>query len=296
MATGPVRVTRPRSRTVLEVVGGNRVGDLGAAQQRLDHPADPLLLELVRELVQVGLPAEDQLLAGVLDRRFGDRAAAVARRPVVEAGFVGERVHQPRLTPGQLPDRGAGLARKRLAGLLVVLSEQGLDLVRREVSEPQRLGAHVEGAPAGDDRVLRGRPDAVVAHVAHPAQDHALRKPVRALRVAGPELAKDREQGVADERVDLVDHEHERLRIRFGPAGQRLAQRIVGAGRIEDAEPDLGDEPVVERFAGAARERAQDRAHRRSHVLACGLAALDVDVYAAELAAGVQLVTEREER
>ena len=244
----------------------------------------------------MGLPAEDELLASVLDRVHRDRPATVPPGPVLEAGFVGEGVDQPRLAPGQLPDRGGRLARERLAGLPGVLREQGLDLVRREVPKSQGLGAHIEGAPAGDDLVPRGRPDAVVAHVAHPAQDHALRKPGGALGIAGPELAQDGEQGVADECVNLVEHEHERLRARLGPAGQGLAQRIVGAGRIEDVEPDLGDEAIVERLPRAASERAQDGAKRRSHVLARGLPALDVDVDATELVAGVQYVTEREER
>ena len=157
---------------VLEIVGGDRVGPLGAAQQRLDHPARPLLAELVGELVQVRFPAENQLLASVVDRVAGNRPAAVPSCPVLEAGFVGQRVDQPWLA------RGAGLARERLARLSCVLGEQGLG-----------------------------------AHVAHPAKDDALRKPVRALRVAGPELAQDRDEGVADECVDLVDHEHERTKL-----------------------------------------------------------------------------------
>ena len=227
---GPAAGDEAEVAHVLEVVGGNRAGGLGAAQQRLDHPAHPLLAQLVGKLVQVRLTARDQLLARIPDGLGGDRPGAVAPRLVLETGLVGEGVDQPRLSPGQCPDRGARLAGERLTGLPGVLREQGLDLVWREVSEPQGLGPHVEGAAAGDERVLGGRVDPVVAHVAHPAQNDALRKPARAVRVAGAELAQHREQGVADEGVDLVDEEHERLRTRCGPAGQGLPQRLVRTG------------------------------------------------------------------
>ena len=70
----------------------------------------------------------------------------------------------------------------------------------------------------------------------------------------------------------------------------------MGAGRIENAGPDLRDEPVVKRLTRPASQCAQDGAHGSPDVLTCGLAALDVDVHAAELAAGVQLVAERKER
>ena len=187
--------------------------------------------------------------------------------------------------PGQGPDRAARLVGERLTGLPGVLREQQLDLPSREVSEPQGPGPHVEGAAAGNERVLGGRVDAVIAH---PAQNDALREPARAVRVAGAELAQHREQGVADEGVDLVDDEHQRLRARCGPAGQGLPQRLARTGRIEDAEPRPGDEPVVE------SQCAQDGADGRSHVLASGLADLDVD--AAQYTIRVQRVAESKQR
>ena len=70
----------------------------------------------------------------------------------------------------------------------------------------------------------------------------------------------------------------------------------MGAGRIEDAEPSLGEEPIVKRLAGSASQRTQDCTQPRPHVFPGGLAALDVDLDAAELAAGVQLVTECKQR
>ena len=240
---GAVPCNQAQVAHVLQVVGGNRVGGLGTTQQGLHDPAYAFLLELVGELIQVRLPAKDQLLPGILNRVAGDRPASVPHRLVLEAGFVGEGIHQPRLAPGQLPDCGARLAHKRLAGLLGVLGQQRLGLRAREVSEPQRLGADVEGAPASDDRILGGRPDAVVAHVAHPAQDDGLRKPGRAFRVTRPKLAQHGEQGVADQRVDLVDHEHERLCVRaghcasvsprasWGPAASRMPGQTSATNR-----------------------------------------------------------------
>ena len=61
---------------------------------------------------------------------------------------------------------------------------------------------------------------------------------------------------------------HVRPRLR-----KTLAQRVVGTGRIENAEPDLGDERIIERFPCTASQRAQDGAHGRSDVLPGGLAA-----------------------
>ena len=174
---------------VFDVVGRDRLGGRRAAQQRLHHPADPLLLQLVRELVEMRLPAADQLLACVLDGGGGDRPASVPASLVVEAGLVRQRVHQPRLAARELPDSAPRLRRERLAGLRGVLRQERVDLGRREVPQPQRLGADVERAAAGDNRVLAVGPDAVVAHIAHAAQDDALRESARTLRVAGAAVA-----------------------------------------------------------------------------------------------------------
>ena len=66
------RGDKPEVAHVLEVVRGNRVGRLGPAQQRFHDAADALFPQLVRELIQMRVPAQDQRLAGILDRVGGD--------------------------------------------------------------------------------------------------------------------------------------------------------------------------------------------------------------------------------
>ena len=132
--------------------------------------------------------------------------------------------------------------------------------------------------------------------MAHPAQDQALWKPERALRIAGAQLPKHRQQGVADQGVDLVDHEHQRLGVRLRPPGKRLPKRIVGASAIENAWPDVSHEKVVERVPRRTSQRTEDRPHGRRHVLPCGLPDLDIDIHATELAAGVQLIPQCQDR
>ena len=56
---------------VLDVAGGE-LPLVAAAQQRLDHPAYPVFLQLVGELVQVGFPIQNKLLLGLDDVAGGD--------------------------------------------------------------------------------------------------------------------------------------------------------------------------------------------------------------------------------
>ena len=126
-----------------------------------------------------------------------------------------------------------------------MLRQQRLDFAAREVPEPQGLGANVEGAATGDDGVFGGRPDAVVAHVAHAAQDHALWKAARAVRVAGAQLPQHCQQSVADQRVYLVDHQHQRPGVRLGPAGKGSPESLVRAKRLEGVETYLSQGRVA---------------------------------------------------
>ena len=63
---------------------------------------------------------------------------------------------------------------------------------------------------------------AVVAHVADPAQDQALRKALRAIHVAGAQLAQHRNERVAHQRVDLVDEKNERTGGRWRPSEREI--------------------------------------------------------------------------
>ena len=214
---------------VRQIVGWNQVNRAGPPQERFNDPAHPLLLQLVGELVEMGLATQDQLLARVLDGGARDLPAAVATGLVPETGLVSQRIHQPGLALRQPPDLVPPLVREHLVRLPGMLCQQGLDLAWQEISEPQGFGPNVECAATGDDGVFGPGPNSVVTHVTHTAQNHALGKPLGAVRVTGPELTQYRQQRVAHQRVDLVDHEHERLGVGFGPSGQRLPQRVVGA-------------------------------------------------------------------
>ena len=236
------------------------------------------------------------MLPGVEDGVFGNRTGAIAPGLGVEAGPAAQRVHQPRLAAGLRPHEVERLRGERLSGLPGVLGEQRAHLGLREVAEAQRRGPNVERAAAGDRRLLGACVDAVVTDVPHPAQHDALRKASRALVVAGPQLSEHRDQSVADERVDLVDEQHQRGRIGFAPAGQRLAEGGMRAGFRQDVGPAF----VQERITLYARTRGnliQDSAYGVSHLFARGLSGLDVHVHAAEVAslAAVQQVPEREQ-
>lgn len=49
--------------------------------------------------------------------------------------------------------------------------------------------------------------DAVIAQVAHSAEDDRLREMVGPLGIAGPQLTQQGDQGIADQGVDLVEEE-----------------------------------------------------------------------------------------
>ena len=242
--------------------------------------------------------AHDEPLARRRDGVGRDGPAAVPPRLVPEAGVVAERVDQPRLASGQPPDLLAGVSRERLSRFLGVLRQQRARLAFREIPQAEGLGLDVEGAAAGDDRLLGTRMDAVVAHVADAAQDDALREGVGAQRVAGAQLTEYRQEGVADQRVDLVDEHHEWSGVGFRPAAQNLGERAVGAEPVQGVRPDPVDEFVAERHPGDQSEVTEDRPHGPLGVFAPRLSGLDVRVDAAVVscAAAVQQVAQRQER
>ena len=211
----------------------------------------------------------------------------VATGLVPETGFVSQRVHQPRLALRQPPDLLPPLVREHLVRLPGMLCQQGLDLARQEISEPQRFGPNVECAATRDDGVFGPGPNSVVAHVTHAAQNYALGKPPGAVRVTGPELTQYRQQRVAHQSVDLVDHEHQRLGIGFAPSRQRLPQRVVGACCFQNPRPNFCHEQVVQRVARRPRQGAEDRSHTLSNIFTRRLTAFDVDVHATVLPAEV---------
>ena len=134
---------------VLQV--GRVVPRLAAAQHRLHHAPHAILLQLVRQLVQMRPAFEDQPLARRVDVVLLDgQRPVLALRPVLEARQLAQRVHQPRLPPGLLPHRVQRRRREPLPGLLGVLLHQALCFLLGEVAQPQGLGGDVERAAAGD--------------------------------------------------------------------------------------------------------------------------------------------------
>ena len=100
---------------------------------------------------------------------------------------------------------------------------------------------------------LRARMDAVVAHVAHPAQDDALREVLRPIVIAHPELPEHRDQRIADQRVDLVDQQYERSGVGLRPRRQEPVQPIQRPGRLQDDGPQLLERIVAQGQARLVR-------------------------------------------
>ncbi len=154
-----------------------------------------------------------------------DDRAAVAPLRALEAGFVAQGVHQPRLPLGLRPHAFQRLGGELLAGLAGVLADQSLHFRFPEVPQPQRIGADVERAAARDHLSRRTRANAIVPQVAHAAQNDAVREPVWTQVVAGAQLAQYRQQRVTHQGVDLVDQQHQWTRVGPRPARQRFPKR-----------------------------------------------------------------------
>ena len=146
------------------------------------------------------------------------------------------------------------------------------------------FAATLKGLPAGDD-LPGARPDAVIADVRAPRHNtHALREALGALLVAGAELAQHREQGVADQRVDLVHQQHQRRRVGQAPVHQHVAQ----GGRWGRMRPGFSFHDLRRKSSPSSNRprghHAQDGADAGRRVVARYLGDFHVDVYAAEVA------------
>ena len=145
---------------------------------------------------------------------------------------------------------------------------------------------------------LAAEVEPVVADVAQPAKDHALREALRTFVISRPELPEQGHQRVAGERVHLVEQEDERARIVLRPAPEHAPQRAAGADRLQGVLRERLHRVVTERVARLLRERPEDERHRAFEIAADGLGRLDARVEAAEVsrAASVQEVPERQQR
>ncbi len=156
-----------------------------ALEQRCDHPPDAGLHQAGDEGVQVGLAGEDQrLLRLVHQGRDGGRWGGL---PVGE--LVGERVDEPRLPPGGLPDPVKGGLGEDLARLGGVLLQQGAHLVAGEVGESEGLHLDVERARGAQPPGIPPARRLVVADVSEPA------KRDRGGEAVGPISSKNKTRG-----------------------------------------------------------------------------------------------------
>ena len=105
-----------------------------------------MLAQLVGQLIEVCLSAEDQSFLCFLNVFRADRVAPVTAGLAAKASFVREGVDEPGLASAASGDRVHGVSRELLAGLLRVLIEQRLHFLRGEVAEPHGGGLDVECA------------------------------------------------------------------------------------------------------------------------------------------------------
>jgi hypothetical protein len=220
--------------------------------------------------------------------------AAVAGGLVFPGAFVAQRVHQPGLPSVSAQSSGqmAGSIAWPVVGF--VLLPQGHGFFTAEVAQAQRLGLDVERAAAGDD-FLVGGVHAVVAHIAHAAQDDGLRERARALGIARADLAQQRNQGVADQRVHFVEQQHDGARGASGPLLQHTAHPVGGAGGLQHLASHLAGRFVAPMQTGRTGQGAHDGRHALGHVAARGLRGFDVHIQRAVGGLRVQVLHQRQQ-
>ncbi len=162
----------------------------------------------------------NQAFAGgtVLFQRDG--LSTVAGGFVFPRHGVTEGIHQPRLSTGVFPEFRENGCIKYLPRGLGVLGVERLHFSQRETAHAQGCRFDIEGTAARDHFLIPLR-DAVIAHITHPAEDHTLReRNIRSSDIAFPQLAQQRNECVADQRIDFINHQHDGF-AGFGcPAGE----------------------------------------------------------------------------
>jgi hypothetical protein len=235
---------------VVEDVRGQRL----AGDDRLDHSPHPRLTQAFDQRVEVGVPAQDELLLRRLDHASVDRGRAV--RGQLLHRLPGERVDQPGLAARQLEGERPGLGGEGLAGVGGVLAVELGDLVRREVGKGERFDLDVERRGGAEAPDLRANLPPVIPHVAQAHQGHGLRELPGPVGVPRAELVEDRDQEVVEEGVDLVEEEHHRPRALPGPAGEKIEQaKPSGSRGIGGRGPELLGKVVLRRDAQGAEHR-----------------------------------------
>ena len=125
-----------------------------------------------------------------------------------------------------------------------------------------------------------------------------MREARRSVDVAGAQLPQHGQQGVAHQRVDLVDQQHQRSRVGHAPTQQRVPQCLTRPHSLQHSGPEVLQRVVAQGHACLQRQFGEHGAHALRHVLAHRLAILDVRVHAPVVAgmSTVQQVAQREQR
>ena len=132
---GPVDPDEPQVADVFQVVARQVRGGLAAAEEQLYDAADARFGQLVGELVQMRVAAQDDPFARLIDRGDRHRPPAAAFGQALDR-VLRERVDQPGLPVGERPDAALRFRRPSLPGRRGMLREQPPDLVVREVAQP----------------------------------------------------------------------------------------------------------------------------------------------------------------
>ncbi len=240
---------------VFDVAGGDLVDIVFVGDDGVDHAADPVFLELVGKLIEVGFAALDDAFGGLADDPAGDDAGAVPVFAHLPSHLISDRVGEPGLAFGQAPGFLQRLGFEFLAGFLGVKEVEPLHLVSLKVAQGKGAGLDIEGAAAGDDLLLATGVDSVVQQIANPAEYDGAREAVSTVGITGAQLAEERNQGITDQSVHLIQKKDDRLVARLAPSFQSFFDDGFGRQRVPEFLAAIVKEGVSARVVDIDRHR-----------------------------------------
>lgn len=122
--------------------------------------------------------------------------------------------------------------------------------------------------------------DAIVADVAHPAQDHCLRKGAGTLWIAGAHLTQERDEPVTDQGVDLIEQQDRRAIAGSAPAAEGFTQSGAGFEMRQHLIDERRQRGVIELSARLGAECLTDEGPPLMDIASRGLGAFNVGVEA----------------
>ena len=173
-----------------------------------------------------------------------------------------------------------------------MLHIQVVDFLTGEVAKAEGRCLDVEGGASGDD-VLIGKHDAVIAHVAHAAEDDGLREVPGTLVVSGAYLAQDADERIANQGVNLIDEKNEGTGQGFAKGFEIDGEQGVGGYILSlDFLKQLLRHIIAQHSARTAGNGGGGSRHHSFHLVSCRLSRFHIGVYGDELAAGVQIIAQ----